>query len=187
MPETVPTDHDRLPLETQRSILALRLLIARAGGADGLRWWEDHSFTDSATYIFDRLFPVSPPLAARTLALRAAWRRHKAACDPEALHLYRLDPDNRDGLALRDLSPLDVDLPTTPTTSMEALRAALLALTGEPRAYRVIMERAGHALHIELSPPPRGMEPLLHRAQTLAWAYLQSAPEQPLFPFCYPR
>ncbi|HXK43900.1 MAG TPA: BrxE family protein [Anaerolineae bacterium] len=186
MPEHIPSGHDLPPLETQRSILALRLLIARAGGVDSLAWWEDHSFTDPATYVFDRLFPVSPPLAARTLALRAAWHRHQAACDARALHLYRLDPDNRDALALRDISPLNVDLPTAPIPSMEALRAALLALTGKPRPYRVIMERAGHALHIELPPAPPGVEPLLHRAQTLAWAYLQGAPGQPLFPFCYP-
>lgn len=187
MTDRISQDPDRLPLDVAKAILALRLLIARAGGVDSLAWWEDDSFTEPATYVFERLFPVSPPLAARSLALQAALHRHKAACDPEALHLYRLDPDNREGLALRDISPLDVDMPATPIISLDALRAALLTLTGEPRTYRVIMERSGHALHIEMLPPPPGMEPLLHRAQTLAWAYLEGTPSQPLFPFCVSR
>lgn len=167
-----------------RTILSLRLLIARAANKDSLAWWDDESFTAPAQYLFDRIFPMAPPLAARSLALAAAIARHRAACDKETLHLYRLDSDNQDGLALRFEPLLPVPVPEEPITTPENLRRHLLDLTGDPAHYTVVRETSTHGLQIKIPPCPPDTSPLAHRAQTLAWAYLESAPGAPVFPFC---
>lgn len=181
MADYVPPDRYRLPLEVEQEILALRLLIARAGGMDSLGWWEDESFTESATYLFERLFPTSPPLAARSLALKAAFVRHEAAC-PGRLHLFRLDADNQDRLALRFAPLLDVPAPEAPISTMEMLREQLLQLTGSPYTAQMQAGRRERELWLTPSPPAPGVNVLLHRARMLAWAYLEGAPGQAVFP-----
>lgn len=123
-----------------RLILSLRLLIARAANKDSLAWWDDESLTLSADFLLERLFPVAPALAARSLALRAAQARHQAACAPykRALHLYRLDLDNLDRLALRNESLLPISLSPAPITTLDELRQGLAALIDEPPAYTVL-------------------------------------------------
>jgi len=170
------------PQET-RTILGLRLLIARAANKDSLAWWNDESFTTPAGFLLDRIFPMAPPLAARSLSLAAAIARHRAACTEETLHLYRLDSDNQDGLALRFEPLLPVPVLEKPITTLEALRQHLLDLTGNPAHYTIIREMSTHGLQIEIPSCPPGASPLAHRAQTLAWAYLESAPGAPVFPF----
>lgn len=165
-------------------ILSLRLLIARAANTDSLHWWDDEALTASGGFLLERLFPVVPPLAARSLAIRAAQTRHQAACEayPQAVHLYRLDLDNLDKLALRREPLLPIPMPGEPITTMDALRQNLLAFINEPPRYRVIRRTSTNLLQIDISPPANGESLLLHRARTLAWAYLEGASKQAVFP-----
>ena len=180
------TSTDNLTSDEIHTLLGLRLLIARAANNDSLAWWDDESLTPHAGFLLERIFPMAPPLAARNLALAAALARHQAACPANggALHLYRLDPDGRDKLALRFVSLLSIPIPQEPITTLETLRQHLLDLTGEPASYTVARETDAHALQIEIPPGPGGGSPLVHRARALAWAYLQGAPGAPVFPFC---
>lgn len=168
-----------------RTILRLRLLISRAANRDSLAWWDDDALTAPAGFLLERLFPVAPPLAARSLALRAAFTRHEGACAGMTgiLHLYRLDADNADGLALRNVPLLPVPYPEAPITTMEMLREHLSALLGGPGQYKIVLRRDGGALQIAIPPCPAGVWAPLHRARSFAWAYLEGAPGQPVFPF----
>jgi hypothetical protein len=178
----------KFPEAEVRQILGLRLLIARAANVDSLAWWEDDALTQPALYVLERLFLNAPPLAARSLALRAALSRHEAVVPSTGLHLYRLDPDNRDRLALRFEPRLPIPVPQEPIETLAALRERLCALMGkEGVPYEIVGEGLGGAVQIGLPPTPEGMEPMVHRAQALAWAYLENRPERPLFPFCVPE
>jgi len=173
-----------LTAEEAHAILALRLLIARAANRDSLGWWEDESLAPHARYVLERLFPNAPPQAARSLALVAASTRHEAACPKHSLHLYRLDVDGKDRLALRFALLLPIPVPEEPITTVEALREHLTRLTGGPVPYKVVRRTSTHALQIGVPPCPTDVPPMLHRARSLAWAYLEGAPGQPVFPFC---
>ena len=183
---TEQTSTGNLAPEEVRTILGLRLLVARAANKDSLAWWDDESLTTHAGFLLERIFPMAPPLAARSLALAAALARHQAACpaNNRALHLYRLDPDNQDKLALRFVPLLPIPVPETPIATLEALRQHLLDLTGAPASYTIIRRTEAHGLQIEAPPGPPGVSPLAHRARTLAWAYLEGTPGEPVFPFC---
>lgn len=184
-----PRSYKKVKYETApegaTAIVALRLLIARAANKDSLSWWDDESLTPHATFVLQRVFPVSPNLAARSLALTAAAARHTAACptNHDAVHLYQLDPDGQDQLASRSVSLLDVAVPEGAIATMDALRTHLLSLTGRQISYRVVRQTDSHGLQIEIPPAPSEVQLLLHRAQTLAWAYLEGSPGQPVFPF----
>jgi len=181
---TEQTSAGNLAPEEARTILGLRLLVARAANKDSLAWWDDESLTQHAGFLLERIFPTAPPLAARSLALAAALARHQAASTEKALHLYRLDPDNQDKLALRFAPLLPIPVPEVPITTLEALRQHLLDLTGAPAPCAVVRQTETHGLQIEPPPCLAGVSPLAHRARTLAWAYLESAPGEPVFPFC---
>jgi hypothetical protein len=166
-------------------ILSLRLIIARAANADSLGWWPDESLTAAAGFLWARLYPVAPDLAARACALRAAESRHNVLCPPPRLHLYRLDPMNRDRLKLRFASPAGATCPTAPITAWDGLRAHLLEAVGQPPAYRVVRRLQSGAIQLEIPEPPPGESPLWHRARTLAWAYLEGQGEgSVVFPYC---
>jgi hypothetical protein len=167
-------------------ILSLRLLIARAGNQDSLAWWDDQSFTTPAGFILERTFPVAPRMAARSLALAAAFDRHEAAClnDRRALHLFRLDPDNQDRLALRFERWDDVPVPDEPIVSMDQLRQRLQDALGDPMPGKATRQDQAGALLLAIPPCPPDQDAMLHRAKTLAWAYLAGAPGQPVFPYC---
>jgi len=183
---TEQTSTGNLAPEEAHTILGLRLLIARAANKDSLAWWDDESLTPHAGFLLERIFPVAPPLAARNLALAAALARHQAACpvNSGALHLYRLDADNQDKLALRFAPLLAIPVPEEPITTLETLRQHLLDLTRDPAPYTVVRETNAHGLEIDIPPCPAGVSPLAHRARTLAWAYLEGAPGELVFPFC---
>lgn len=168
-----------------RQVLALRLLIARSANKDSLVWWDDESLTPPAVYVLERLFPIAPPLAARSLALAAAEARHKDAFRDNSgcLHLFRLDSDNQDRFDLRLIPRLEIPVAPEPITTVEILREKLLTITGEPKPYTVIGRTVAPGLQIATPASPAGISPLLHRAQTLAWAYLESSPGKPLLPF----
>lgn len=174
-----------LSAQDARTILHLRLLIARAANSDSLAWWDDDSFTLDARFVLERIFPFAPALAARSLALHAATARHAAACAAwaGALHLYRLDADNQDRLALRFEPLLCIPVLDDPIPSTGVLKQHLHDLLGEPAAYTVVHRTGAGGLQIEIPPVPRGVSPLLHRARTLAWAYLEGAPGQPAIPY----
>ena len=165
-------------------VLSLRLLIARAANKDSLAWWDDESLTTHGGFLLERIFPMAPPLAARSLALAAASARHHAACPPPALHLYHLDTHNQDKLALRFAPLLSIPVPHEPITTMEHLHQHLLNLTGSPVPYTILRRTDSRGLQVEIPPASAGGSPLLCRAQALAWAYLEGAPGQPVFPFC---
>jgi hypothetical protein len=180
------TSAGNLTPKDAHTILALRLLIARAANRDSLAWWDDESLASHAGFLLERIFPVAPPLAARSLALAAALARHQAACPTNngALHLYRLDSDNRDKLAIRFAPLLPIPVPEQPIATMEALRQHLVNLTGKPTPYTVVRKTSTHGLQIEIPAESKGISPLACRAQALAWAYLEGAPGEPVFPFC---
>lgn len=175
-----------MPAHNLQTILRLRLLIARAGNQDSLAWWDDQSFTTPASFILDRTFPVAPRMAARSLALAAAFDRHEAACAGagQALHLFRLDLDNQDRLALRLERRDDVPVPDEPITSMDQLRQHLLDVLGAPMPGKVTRQDQAGALLLAIPPCPPHQEPMLHRAKTLAWAYLAGDIGRPVFPYC---
>lgn len=181
---TTSHDRDKQALQEARHILSLRLLIAQAGNKDSLGWWDDDSLAGHSAFLLTRIFPIEPLTAARSLALQAALARHQAAFEDNAraFHLFRLDRDNQDGLLVRFLSPGRLPMPDDPITSIDELRDQLLRLTVEPRPYTRVREAAGNRLLIEL-PPPIGMPYLRHRAETLAWAYLEAEPGRPVFPY----
>jgi hypothetical protein len=169
-----------------QAILALRLLIARAAQTDSLSWWEDEALTQPAGFILERTFPVAPHVAGRSLAIRAAARRQEDACAgiAEAIHLYRLDLDNRDRLVLRFMLPTQTPVPEKPIQSMDELRQHLLHLTGVPVQSTPLHRTNTRALEIGPPPAPAGVSPLLHRARAFAWAYLEGEPGNAVFPFC---
>jgi hypothetical protein len=173
---------DLTPQEV-RLILALRLLIARAANSDSLAWWDDESLTPAADYVLNRLFPMAPRLAGKSLALRAAAARHRVACPGDALHLYRLDVDSRDKLALRFAPLKPVTVPDTPIATMKALREQLLEVVDGPQAYTALRQTTPAGLLIDIPPAPADVPPIVHRAKTLAWAYLEGAQGAPVFPF----
>jgi hypothetical protein len=184
MPEN--TLVNALTTEDIRIILCLRLLVARAANKDSLAWWDDESLTPHAGFVLQRLFPMAPPLAARSLALNAALARHQAACASYdgALHLYRLDLENQDTLALRFAPLLAIPVPEAPIPTTDMLRQHLLELVGAPMPYTILRRTDAHGLQLEIPPGPVGIAPMLHRAKTLTWAYLEGVPGQPMFPFC---
>ena len=165
-----------------RDILALRLLIARAANSDSLVWWDDESLTPAAAYVLKRLFPMAPGRAGKALALRAALARHRVGCPEDALHLYRLDVDNRDKLALRFAQLQSIALPEGPLATTGDLRTHLLELVGGPQVYTVLRATSAGGLLIDSPPAPPDVPPMLHRAKTLAWAYLEGAHAAPVFP-----
>jgi hypothetical protein len=171
--------------EDIQHILTLRLLIARAGNKDSLAWWDDDSLSSHGRFLLRRIFPVAPQTAARSLALHAALSRHQAAyaAEPNALHLFRLDSDSQDELALRHIVSDSLPVPEEPIDTIEALEANLIQLVGEPRAYKRVRQAANQAILIEIPAAPNGTSLWLHRAQTLAWAYLEGAKGQPVFPY----
>ena len=180
------TSDNSLTPEQAHTILGLRLLVARAANKDSLAWWDDESLTPHAGFLLERIFPVAPPLAARSLALAAALARHQAACpaNGRALHLYRLDADNQDRLALRFAPLLAISVSEEPITTLETLRQHLFDLTEGPAPYTVVRETDTRGLEINIPPCPAGVSPMVHRARTLAWAYLEGSPDEPVFPFC---
>ena len=140
MSEYAASTENLTPEETE-AILGLRLLIARAANRDSLAWWDDESLTPPGGFLLERVFPTAPALAARSLALAAAVARHEAACTGEVLHLYHLDADNQDGLALRFAPLLPIPVPREPIVTMDALRhqdtvCTLLSWGGGPELLR---------------------------------------------------
>ena len=189
LPMRQPTHHNGLSPEDAGIILRLRLLIARAASKDSLAWWEDHSLTPEASFVLERIFPMQPDLAARNLALAEALARHQAACPSSRgiVHLYRLDSDGQDELAMRSVSVLAAAVPETPIDTTDLLRRALLEVLGQAMPYRALRRTDAHGLEISVPPTPAGVAPLLHRAGTLAWAYLEGDRAKPVFPYCQER
>jgi len=167
-------------------ILRLRLLIARAAGTDSLHWWDDNSFTDPARFIFSRLFTADPLLTSRGAAIEAALVRHDALRHTNSgiLHLFRLAWDNEDRLALRYEPLLRIPIVEQPILSMDELRRHMLDVLGKPLLYSVVRRSDLGGMEIQIPPGPPTVHPLLHRAKTLTWAYLEGQSKQPVIPYC---
>lgn len=172
--------------EDAHLILSLRLLIARTANQDSLQWWDDGSLTAQGSYLLERLFPVAPPLAARKLALTAALTRHDAACPSgkNHLHLYHLDDDNQDTLALRNYPLLWIPVPAGPIRSHRELEKQLHALLGERLPVTVVRRLHSGAVEIKLPPASNKKSKFAQRAAALGWAYLEGDMHHPVFPYC---
>lgn len=170
-------------------IVALRLLVARAAAPDSLRWWDDESLTEPAAFVLGRIFPHSPPLAARRLALLAAEARHAdaTATFPGALHLYHLDWHGADRLALRGLSPLAAELDLRPVPTLDEFRRRLSALAGPPPPFATGRDGLNGGLAIEIPPAPPHVNDWRHRAVALSWAYAAGEPGRPSIPLIVER
>lgn len=174
-----------LDAATQSSLIALRLLIIRAAQKDGLRWWEDESLTQAGGFLVEKLFLMDTAETARKLAMEAARTRYRMAFgeDKNRLHLFQLDRTGQVEYDLREKRFTDVEMPTEPITTTEALRKKLLALTGQPMVYEKVGESSMNSeLEIRIKGFSAQMSPL-ELAKTLAWASLESQPGKPLFPY----
>ena len=163
-------------------LLNIRLLIARAGQKDRMRWWEDDSLSDAGAYLLERLFPFAPHVHGRKLALAAAKARHMVvfADNPSIQYLYHLGIDGEIEYALSRISLDDIDVPGESIDTTEKLRQHLVDLIGEPpQKLKINKPLVDRRLPVQLSQDAT-ME---QRINALAWAYLQGAPEQPVFPF----
>jgi len=67
---------------------------------------------------------------------------------------------------------------------MGELSQHLHDLTDARLTYTVVRRTDAGGLQIEIPPGPAGLSPMVHRATTLAWAYLEGVPGHPVFPFC---
>jgi len=181
-PAESPDPHQALLL------LQLRLLIARAGQKDSLRWWDDDSLTAHGMYVLARTFPGKPALAGRSLALRAATLRHDSALAPlgsDVVHLFRLDKHGSDQLAMRTLRYVEIDNNNSPISDMDELRQRLMAITGGPADYERLGPFSEHGgLRIRLKRPATSLS---DKAITLAWAYLEGSVGHPVLPYLMER
>lgn len=122
-------------------------------------------------------------LTAKNLALEAAMMRHQAAFAEIAspVHLFHLDDQRHDFLTWRHRRQArNIDL-SAPIPDLDRLRERLLDIIGYEPAYQVVgrpLQDGG--LRIRPIGNPRDM---LEKAQVLAWAYLESKPGHPVFPF----
>src|SRR5262249_50273623 len=137
-----------------------------------------------AVFLFERLFPFNPQSTATRLALVAAVARHSAAFEPigKCLHLFSFD-EPLDEAGTLDFAYDDSQFAARAISSRAEFQQHLLQITGQPRSYSVVERRYDVALHIRLREQPDGMSLLLWQAQTLAWAYLEGKPNEPVFPY----
>lgn len=177
-----------LSLAEKQQIVQLRLLIARAAQPDSLAWWEDDSLTPSGSFLLEKAFVFAPEEAGRTLALRAAGYRFQAAFagEPDALHLFRLEPTGEVEYGLREVDVMKLKLPAQPIVSIEDLKQQLTGLAGSAPGYKVVSERAEHRIEIRLSDEADRSNPL-RLAQIFARAMLEGQPGAPLFPYLAAR
>ena len=176
----------QLTYEQTLHLLRLRIVIARAAQKDSLQWWEDESLTSQGSFLLERIFPSVPGLSGRNLALGAATMRHQAALQSlnNAIHLFRMSSANIDQLAMRSLRghfEEGITRLTTPIPDFEVLRQHLLAVTGKPSHHErmgVLSEQNGLRIRSDELPMD-----FTERANVLAWAYLEGAVGQPIFPY----
>lgn len=176
----------QLTYEQALHLLRLRTVIARAAQKDSLQWWEDESLTSQGSFLLERIFPGAPALSGRNLALGAATIRHQAALQSlnNAIHLFRMSSANIDQLAMRSLRDHFEEGVTRlipPIPDFEVLRQHLLAITGKSSHYErigVLSEQNG--LRIQSNELPMDF---IECANVLAWAYLEGAIGQPVFPY----
>lgn len=82
------------------SLLRARLFVARLGESDVMRWWRsDGILGPDGAFVGPRVLPKTHPTGRARIAFAVA--RH--ACDerypdPDAHHLFRLDPETEDRL-----------------------------------------------------------------------------------------
>lgn len=168
-----------LNLASSNYIIRLQLIIARAGQNDSLRWWDDDSLTEAGAYLLERLFPFSPHLQGRKLALLAAKKRHDAIFlqDVEVLHLFQLSDDID-----RDQEIKVLDLPNEPIKTSNALKEILDHFIETPPS---IIDSdsllADGRLLIEM--PSSSIT--MNMVNQLAWAYLLGKPGKPVFPYIH--
>jgi len=114
--------------------VALAIVVARAGCADSLGWWDDESLTEAGLFGLKRLFPRSYQAAAVRLALRAAQTRHDGILARLGIagvrHLFNLPTPVSADLGVPDHETLPAGI-WTPIPDRETLRARLQAAAGD--------------------------------------------------------
>lgn len=113
--------------------IALAIVVARAGCADSLGWWDDESLTEAGLFSLKRLFPRSYRGAALRLAIQAGRTRHEGALArlgfAGARHLFSLsDPGSAD-IGIPDPESLPPAF-WAPIPDRETLRSRLDAVAG---------------------------------------------------------
>lgn len=164
-------------------LMRLRIIVSRAGQTDCLRWWEDESLTENGAYILERIFPGSPAISARNLALTAAATRHRTALEHlgDVIHLFHVSSSNADRLAMRELRNREIEGLGGSISDLDDLRRILLENIGKQPGYEVVGPLGQHGgLRIRLSEPSTDF---LDRANALAWAYLEGQVGKPVFPY----
>jgi hypothetical protein len=71
-------------------LVTARMLVARAGERDAMRWWDSEALSQGGDFVLRRLFPRSHRKAAWRLAIEAARIRHATACPIGSIHLFDL-------------------------------------------------------------------------------------------------
>jgi hypothetical protein len=162
-------------------IVRLRLVIARAGQSDSMRWWADESLTPDATFLLGRLFPRSIEQSRRRLALQSARARHHAelAAIPGARHLFDLGDDIEFQIAQITDRDAPAHYPPAPITSLDELNVTLAHIIGTSSAPMLNGSQNGRVLEIDVD----DNLPSSQVAERLAWSYLQSATGAPIFPY----
>lgn len=173
----------RLTHQQALHLMRLRIIIARAGQNDCLRWWEDESLTANGAYILERIFPGAPAITGRNLALAAATIRHRAALEHlgDVIHLFRISRSNADQLALRALRSRHVASVETSIPDLDSLRHTLLEHIETPPQYEVVGPLTQYSgLRIRLR---EARSDVVERANALALAYLEGETGKPVFPY----
>jgi hypothetical protein len=173
-----------LDVDIKNKLLEIRLLILRAAQKDSLQWWEDESLTRAGDYLVERLFIMDQEEAARSLAMEAGKTRYRMAFekDKNRLHLFRLDLTGQVELGMRFARLSDARMPRDAITSIDTLRDHLVATTGTPAKYEVAKLDNENRLQIRIK-NFSARTSVVELAKTLAWACLESKPNQPYFPF----
>ena len=169
-------------LEPLPGLVQARMLLARAGERDALRWWDSEALSQGGDFVLGRLFPRSHARAAWRLAIEAARTRH-AACPAGSIHLFNVG------------EPLE--------SRLDAAVVPAFPVPPPPRTVddlRALLSRAGFAAdgeHPTLQIPPSGPLPLgtcsredasdavsLGRLiERLVSAYLLGQPGVPVLPY----
>ena len=174
-----PRQH-HVPRADAERVIALALLVVRAGAKDSLDWWDDEALTRAGRFVLARIFPRAPGQAAVRLALRAARERHAgvlaAAGVASATTLVDLAEPLLHGVDAADLVSAE------PVASEEEFRGRLVALVPEAVSLGLPQPTASGLLDLTHLVAPAGPS-LLDRAIVLGAGYLAGRKREPVFPF----
>lgn len=173
-------------------ILDLRILIARAGEQDSLKWWNSHALTKDGQWALKRLYPRHAHYAGARLSIASASLVHaqKIAQRP-AVTLFglgvELDAQVMMQLDLRrlDETPLDVPPAIHSTEELRRLLSEVVDLSGVTLSGPAEGSSNGALFEVgNINPEQlRKDEKLADAIQRLSTWYLNSKPNQLMVPY----